>query len=74
MCCVLLCELEHCDSLAMACCVSGKFRTPLEIYAASLPDDVDITGHGNIGALIITHTIVVVPYCDYSILGPKTLF
>ena len=25
----------------------------------------------NIGALIITYTIVVVPYYDYSIMGPK---
>ena len=27
-----------------------------------------------IGALIITYTILEVPYCNYSIMGPKTLF
>ena len=27
-----------------------------------------------IGALIITYTIVGVPYCNYSIMGPITLF
>ena len=28
----------------------------------------------NIGALIITHAILGVPYDSYSIMGPKTLF
>ena len=28
----------------------------------------------NIGALIITYTILAVPYYNYSIMGPKTLF
>ena len=28
----------------------------------------------NIGALIITYNILVVPYYDYGIMGPKTLF
>ena len=31
-------------------------------------------GGCNIGALIITSTIFGVPYYDYSIVGPKTLF
>ena len=28
----------------------------------------------NMGALVITHTILGVPYYSYSIMGPKTLF
>ena len=28
----------------------------------------------NIGALIVTYTILGVPYCSYSIIYPKTLF
>ena len=28
--------------------------------------------HSNIGALIITYTILGVPYYNYSIMGPKT--
>ena len=28
----------------------------------------------NIGALIITYTMLVVPHYDYGIMGPKTLF
>ena len=30
--------------------------------------------HPNIGALIVTYTILEIPYFNYSIMGPKTLF
>ena len=32
------------------------------------------TETATVGASIITNTILGVPYCNYSILGPKTLF
>ena len=35
---------------------------------------LDVRGVTNIGALIMTYTILGVPYCDYSPMGPQTLF
>ena len=34
----------------------------------------DLQGYYNIGALVITNTILGVPYYTYSITGPETLF
>ena len=51
--------------------LGDSFWLPLPLSAAQLWERGI---HSTIGALIITRTILGVPYCNHSIMGPKTLF